>query len=576
LASDETSLGLASLSLRRERASGPVLLSSIVFLLVLGLVAAPLLFLLVNSFQLAQPGQPSRWGFDAWSETLANGAIWRAMWNSIRLYLATSAISWPTAITLAWILGRTDIPRRNWIEFLFWLSFFLPALTIVMGWITLIDPTTGLVNQAIHAMPPLEALIGRFNIYTFWGLVWVHLGQNAIALKTILLVPAFRNLDAAMEEASRLCGAGPFGTLRRVVIPLMGPAIIITALLGFVRLWQSFETEMVLGIPQGFYVYGTKIYDLLNAETPDYGEATVLAVLVIAITAPFMVLQQRFSVRRSYETITGRARFEPTRLGRAKWPVFAGVMGIALFTSLLPILAVTMATFMKVFGHFELAQPWTLAHWSQVLADPLFDQAILNTLFIAGGTAAGGVVLCTLVAYILVRTDFRPRNALDLLTWLPHALPGMLIGLGFLWVVLTWVKPLYGSLALLMLVTTISGMTVGVQIIKSNMIQLGSEMEEASRVAGGSWLYTMRRVVLPPLAPVLVLVGTLNFVSASRDVSNIILLSSGRSMTLALLQLDYMVAPYWESATVVAVVMTIISTGVALIARLCNIRIGMR
>jgi iron(III) transport system permease protein len=576
LASDETSLGLASLSLRRERASGPVLLYSIVFLLVLGLVAAPLLFLLVNSFQLAQPGQPSRWGFDAWSETLANGAIWRAMWNSIRLYLATSVISWPTAITLAWILGRTDIPRRNWIEFLFWLSFFLPALTIVMGWITLIDPTTGLVNQAIHAMPPLEALIGRFNIYTFWGLVWVHLGQNAIALKTILLVPAFRNLDAAMEEASRLCGAGPFGTLRRVVIPLMGPAIIITALLGFVRLWQSFETEMVLGIPQGFYVYGTKIYDLLNAETPDYGEATVLAVLVIAITAPFMVLQQRFSVRRSYETITGRARFEPTRLGRAKWPVFAGVMGIALFTSLLPILAVTMATFMKVFGHFELAQPWTLAHWSQVLADPLFDQAILNTLFIAGGTAAGGVVLCTLVAYILVRTDFRPRNALDLLTWLPHALPGMLIGLGFLWVVLTWVKPLYGSLALLMLVTTISGMTVGVQIIKSNMIQLGSEMEEASRVAGGSWLYTMRRVVLPPLAPVLVLVGTLNFVSASRDVSNIILLSSGRSMTLALLQLDYMVAPYWESATVVAVVMTIISTGVALIARLCNLQIGMR
>jgi iron(III) transport system permease protein len=576
LATDETSLGLASLSLRRERASGPVLLYSVVFLLVLGLVAAPLLFLLVNSFQLAQPGQPSRWGFDAWSETLANGAIWRAMWNSIRLYLATSVISWPTAITLAWILGRTDIPRRNWIEFLFWLSFFLPALTTVMGWITLIDPTTGLVNQAIHAVPPLEALIGRFNIYTFWGLVWVHLGQNAIALKTILLVPAFRNLDAAMEEASRLCGAGPFGTLRRVVIPLMGPAIIITALLGFVRLWQSFETEMVLGIPQGFYVYGTKIYDLLNAETPDYGEATVLAVLVIAITAPFMVLQQRFSVRRSYETITGRARFEPTRLGRAKWPVFAGVMGIALFTSLLPILAVTMATFMKVFGHFELAQPWTLAHWSQVLADPLFDQAVLNTLFIAGGTAAGGVVLCTLVAYILVRTDFRPRNALDLLTWLPHALPGMLIGLGFLWVVLTWVKPLYGSLALLMLVTTISGMTVGVQIIKSNMIQLGSEMEEASRVAGGSWLYTMRRVVLPPLAPVLVLVGTLNFVSASRDVSNIILLSSGRSMTLALLQLDYMVAPYWESATVVAVVMTIISTGVALIARLCNLQIGMR
>jgi iron(III) transport system permease protein len=146
----------------------------------------------------------------------------------------------------------------------------------------------------------------------------------------------------------------------------------------------------------------------------------------------------------------------------------------------------------------------------------------------------------------------------------------MLMGLGMLWVALTFLRPLYGSVILLILVTIIGGMTVGVQIIKSNMIQLGSELEEASRVSGASWFYTFRRAVLPPLAPVLVLVATLNFVSASRDVSSIILLASGESRTLALLQLDYMVAPYWESATVVAVVMTIISTGVALAARACE------
>jgi iron(III) transport system permease protein len=143
-------------------------------------------------------------------------------------------------------------------------------------------------------------------------------------------------------------------------------------------------------------------------------------------------------------------------------------------------------------------------------------------------------------------------------------------------VTLTVLKPFYGSVSLLILVVVASGMTVGVQIIKSNIVQFSPELEEASRLSGASWFYTMRRVVLPPLAPVLVLIATVNFVSASRDVSSIILLASGDSMTLALLQLDYMVAPYWESATVVAVVMTLISTGLALVARGFGVRLGIR
>lgn len=555
---------------------GRTLLYGVTFAVVAGVVVAPILVLIVSSFELALPGQAPVWGLKAWQTALGNSDIWVAIWNSIRLYVATSVISWPTAILLAWVIGRSDIPMKNTIEFLFWLSFFLPSLTVVMGWITLIDSSAGLINQAIRRMSFLHLTSGPFDIYTFWGLVWVHLGQNAISIKTILLIPAFRNLDAYMEEASRLSGAGIFKTLRRVVIPLMGPAIVITALLGFVRLWQSFETELVLGIPQRFYVYGTKIYDLLHQEIPDYGQATVLAVLVIVITFPFMLLQQRFVAGRNYETITGRARATPTALGRARILVFVAVMLIAMIVSILPMVAVVMATFMKVFGHFEIAQPWTLAHWAEVLADPLFLQAVRNTFIIAGAAAVLSVIVSALIAYILVRTQFRLRAALDVITWLPQALPGMLLGLGMVWIVLSFFKPLYGSLTLLILVTVIGGMTIGVQIIKSNMLQLGAELEEASRVSGASWLRTMFRVVVPPLMPVLVLVATLNFVAASRDVSNIILLASGQSTTLALLQLDYMVAPLWESATVVSVVMMMISTGVALAARAFNLRLGIR
>jgi iron(III) transport system permease protein len=555
--------------------AGPATLYGVVFVVVAGLILAPILFLIVNSFQLASPGRPAVWGLREWQTALGNAAVWVAVWNSIRIYLATSIIAWPVAIVLAWLIARTDLPKKNGIEFLFWLAFFLPSLTVVMGWVTLLDPSSGLFNQLIRALPFVHLTGGPFNVYTFWGLVWVHLTQSGISIVTILLIPAFRNLDAAMEEASRLSGASLFRTLRRVVLPLMGPAMIVTALLGFVRLWQSFEIELVLGVPQRFYVYGTKIYDLLNAEIPQYGQATVLAVVVIAITLPFMIAQRRYTVGKNYETITGRSRFSPTPLGRAKWPAFVVAMGLALLFSLTPMLAVTIATFMKVFGHVEIAQPWTLGNWAQVLGDPQFGQALRNTLLIAGSAALLGVSLSVLVAYIVVRTQFRLRSLLDVISWLPFALPGMLMGLGSVWIVLSFVKPLYGSIALLVIVTVICGLTGGVQIIKGNMVQLGTELEEASRLSGASWLRSMWRVVLPPLAPVLALVATLNFVAASRDVSNIILLASGKSTTLALLQLNYMVGPAWESAAVVSVVMTLITTGVALFARTFESRLRM-
>jgi iron(III) transport system permease protein len=551
-------------------------LCGVAFVAVAAVVLAPILALIIDSFRVALPGERAAWGVGAWQSALGDADLWLAMWNSVRLYIATSIFSWPVAIALAWVVARADIPAQNGIEFLLWLSFFLPSLTVVMAWVTLIDPATGLVNQAIRRLPFVHLTTGPFNIYSFWGIVWVHLCQNAISIKTILLIPAFRNIDAYLEEASQVSGVGIARTLRHVVIPLMAPAIIVTALLSFVRLWQSFEIEIVLGIPQGFYVFGTKIYDLLNNQIPDYGQATVLAVLVIVIAFPFMVLQQRYAVDRRYETITGRARHRRTGLGRAKWPVFAAVMGLALFVSILPMAAVLMATFMKVFGHFELSEPWTLDHWMQVLGDPILLQAVRNTLVVAGSAALLSVALSTIVAYILVRTRYRLRGVLDVITWFPQALPGMLMGLGFLWIVLLFVKPLYGTLSLLVIVTVVAGMTVGIQIVKSNMVQLGAELEEASRIAGATWFPTLRKVVLPPLLPVLVLVGTFTFVAASRDVSNIILLASGQSTTLALLQLDYMVAPLWESATVVAVIMTLITTGVALVARACNLRLGVR
>jgi iron(III) transport system permease protein len=129
---------------------------------------------------------------------------------------------------------------------------------------------------------------------------------------------------------------------------------------------------------------------------------------------------------------------------------------------------------------------------------------------------------------------------------------------------------------LLILATVVSSMTLGTQIIKSNMMQLGPELEEASRVAGATWWHTFTHVVLPIMVPVLLLVGVMNFIGAARDVASVALVATADTKTLALLQLDYMVEGRYEAGAVASLVVVVMSTGIALLARGFGLRIGIR
>jgi iron(III) transport system permease protein len=108
------------------------------------------------------------------------------------------------------------------------------------------------------------------------------------------------------------------------------------------------------------------------------------------------------------------------------------------------------------------------------------------------------------------------------------------------------------------------------------LLQLGKELEEASWVAGGSWFYTFRRVVLPILTPVLLTVGLVAFISATRNIAGIALLVTNQNRPLAMLQLDYMVDGRYEAAAVVGVIVTVLSSGVAALASLFGLRVGIR
>lgn len=555
----------------RLRLELSTLLCSMVLLVLAFVVVYPLFLLLVNSFQVNPLGAEVVWGLNQWTSTLGEPSLAATLGTTFSLALVRQVIAILIGLPIAWLVARTDLPGRRWLEFGFWVAVFLPSLTVLVGWILLLDGYRGVANKLIEGL--FGVTQGPIDVFSAWGIVFVHVMGATLGIKVMFLAPAFRALDSTLEEASHACGAGTLKTLARVSAPLMLPAILVATLLGLINSLESFEVELVLGAPAGIDVFSTKVYRLVRQEPPLYGSATALSSVILFAMIPLILLQQWLVSRRSYVTVSGKFHAQLHWLGRWRWPLFGLVATLVGVMTVLPTVLVVVGSFMKVFGAFEARQPWTTRNWELVLGSSEFLGALANTLVLAGSVALLSGFGLTLLAYISVRTRFAGRGVIDFLTWVPSLLPGIVVSLGMLWMFLETpvFRPLYGSMAVLVVAVALSGLTRSVQMAKASLVQLGPELEEASWACGGSWLTTMRRVILPLVAPMIAVVALVAFTTASRTASHVALLASASNRPLALYQLDLLANGKFEAAAVVGVIVLALTIGVALVAKLLRL-----
>jgi iron(III) transport system permease protein len=538
----------------------------------------PVILLLINSFNAANDWfvEPRVWGTRHWINAFQRPGLLRSLGNSLLIWSLTVSISFPVGVTIAWILARTKIPFSHTLEFLFWVSYMVPALPTTIAWITLLDPDIGMINVALKNLFHLDQ--GPFNIFSVPGIVWANLMGHGISIKVMLLTPAFRNMDATLEEAARVGGAGNLRTLFKVTLPLMISPMILVFALQLLRVFQSFETEYLLGMPFGFFVYSTKIYALIRNQIPNYGEATVLASITLLMIAAIIPLQRWILERRRYTTITGSFRPGLIDLGKGNYLLFTLIVLLLFFLTIGPLAILVFGSFMQRIGYFVLG--FTLDHWSLVLTDPVFVKSLRTTLILATTAAVFSPLIFSVIAYILVRTRLPGRSMLDLMIWSAGAIPGILAGLGLLWVfILTpGVNFLFGTIWALLLVVMLQGKTTGVNMMKGVLVQIGADMEEAARVSGAGWLRTYFRIWLPLLMPTLILLAVMNFVSAAGATSSIILLASRDTMTLSLmaLELSSTAVNNREAASIISIFIVAFTMTGALLVRYLGRRFGVR
>jgi iron(III) transport system permease protein len=549
----------------------PAFIMAIMLVVFSVLVIYPVILILLTTF-MVQPEVfvgPREWGLKNWAIAFQEPRIPRALWNTFLVWGLTMAISMPISVVIAWTLARTKVPFSRALEFMFWVAYITPGA--VIAWILLLDPQIGILNVLLREMF-WGVTEGPFNIFSLGGIVWVHLMGNGIALKVMLLTPAFRNMDVSLEEAARVGGSSNVRTMLKVTLPLMAAPITLVFALQLVKIFQSFETELLLGTPWGFYVYSTLIYDLVrNMEPPLYGETAVLASLTLLVIALVIPFQRWILSRKKYTTITGAYKAGLIDLGAWKWVVFAVLAMLHFMLTIIQLASLVLGSFMTRSGYFQLKPTFTLSHWEFVFNDSLFLTALKTTLTLAATTAIASPVVFAVIAYILVRTRWPGRGLLDTIIWSSAAMPGMLAGLGLLMLFLgtPGLNILYGTTWAMLIVVLLQGKVTGINMLKGNLVQIGSDMEEAARTSGAGWTRTFFLIWIPLLMPTLILLGTMHFVIAATTTASIILLASRGTITLSILVLQYAspIHGQREAASAVCIIIAALALGLSLLAR---------
>jgi len=520
--------------------------------LVAALVIYPLGMVVFGTFWSTAPGQPGTLTLENWASVLSDPATYDVLLTSLLIAVPRTVLALLLATAFAWCIARTNTPGKRFLEGLLVFMFFLPELPWVLAWMLLGAPNVGLLNQWLGALVPGGE--GLIDVYTYGGLIVLGAARSAPVL-FLFIHPAFLAMDATLEEAARMAGASGWRTLWRINFPLLLPALLASGILSFVVAMESFEIPQLLGTPGNIFVLTTRIYDLAyGGHVANFGAAMALALILLALTGSLIVVQWRLLRGRAYTTVSGRGfKAQPLDLGPGRWIAFGAILTFFILFGALPFVVLLLNSFMELSGFISM-EMFTTEHWRSALGRDEVLKSIMDTLLVGVASATVGVVVSLLVSYVVTRTAWRARKALDMMAWAPWAIPGLVMSLGFLWA-FVWL-PIYGTLWVVVLALVARGLPVASRFFTSTMVQLSAELEESARVHGASWLRTFLRIWLPLLRPAVVGAWILLFVIAVRVLDVVVLLAGSGTRMLSVDIFLWAVTGRQEAASVLALIQT--------------------
>ena len=545
-------------------------------LFVLYLAGVPLLMLLYGSIRSAPIGEPgATYTIQNYVKAYFDKEFYLLLLNSVYYALGTCTLTFLIGTFLAWVSERTNTPLKKLFVVMSLIPFIIPGILSTISWILLLSPKIGLINIVVKDILRLES--APFNVYSMWGMIWAE-SIHLYPLVFLLMSAAFRNMDTSLEEAALASGSSTFQTFCHVTLPLMRPAMFSLLLINFVRGIEAFEVPALIGVPAKISVFTTKIFLAIHQFPSDFGLAGAYAVTLLAISSVGVLLYGKLTRKEErYATVTGKG-YRPRVIDLGSWKYLT--LGISflifLLAVILPVFVLLWSSFIPYYGvpSRELMAKMTWANYQYIISYPLALTAFKNSFYLSVGSATLVMLLTSVIAWITVKTRLPGRAFLDNMTFIPIAMPGIVLGVSLIWVYLTLPIPIYGTIWVLLLAYLTKFMPYGIRAASASMIQINKELEEASLTAGGTWFQTFRKVVLPLLMPGFTAGWIYISIIALRELSTSILLYSYNSTVLSIMAFDLWEGGQYTYVCALGVLMVLLLIAMAFTARKLGARIG--
>ncbi len=529
----------------------------------------------VEDIRLSRDADPGKFTLFHWKRILASGisktVLWKPLFNSISIGVSISFLAMIIGGFLAWVIARTDIPFRKTIAAVAVIPYMIPSYIHALSWLTLfkndrIGGAAGLFQYLTGSAPPDWVSYGYLPIV-------ITLSIHYFPYTFLLVSAALRSIDSRLEESGEILGATRGHILRTITFPLVIPALLSSFILTFSRTIGIFGTPHFLGSPVRYFTLTTQIFSNINNRNTATGY--ILAFILLALSSVIIFINQRIvGKRKSYVTIGGKGfRINRTPLGRKKVLIIVLVFSLIFIAVIMPILMLSLQTFSLYAGSYSIHDLTTLFWFGKggtefaegeagVLRNPIILKSAWNSIKLAVISSLTAGFIGIFVGYAVVKgRNTKLSQTLEQVAFLPYLVPSIAFGAIYLALFTHKVGPipaLYGTFTLLILVSVAKNLPFTSRTGISSMLQIGSELEEASEISGAKWIRSFRKIIFPLSIRSAVSGFILVFITVMRELAVIVLLVSPRTRTLTTMTFRYQEQGYVQFSNAISMMIIVI------------------